>query len=299
MTPQINNARDLMLHGWEVHPTVVVGCLALLAWYLVATPRRSPQVLAFVLGDTLLALSLISPVDPLGDQYLFSAHMLQHLVLILIVPPLLLLGLTPERVLQWRKHRSYRRTEAVLGKPSIAWTSNMLMMAVWHIPSLYNAANATTAVHVLEHLTFLVTACMFWWPIFTPIEAERMSAGTAMLYLFGAAVVSTLLGILITFLPVGHYEPYLHPEDELGALHLVRDVWGISAAEDEKLAGLLMWVPGCTVYFVVMLLELGRWYRTPDADKQALLSSLNSAHTLSAHKLNTPARNTHTEAHHG
>jgi cytochrome c oxidase assembly factor CtaG len=86
--------------------------------------------------------------------------------------------------------------------------------------------------------------------------------------------VNTVLGIVITFLPVGYYQPYLHPADELGALHLVRDIWGISAAEDEKLAGLLMWVPGCTLYFAVLLLELGRWYRTPDADKQALLASL-------------------------
>lgn len=153
----------------------------------------------------------------------------------------------------------------------------MLMMAVWHIPTLYNAANAITTIHVFEHLTFLVTGCMFWWPIFTPLVGERMLPGRAMLYLFGAVVVSTILGILITFLPVGHYEPYLHPSDELGALHLVRDTWNISAAEDEKLAGLLMWVPGCGIYFVVMLLELARWYRTPDPEKQRLLASLKSS----------------------
>ena len=64
---------------------------------------------------------------------------------------------------------------------------------------------------------------MFWWPIFTPLEEERMKTGQAMMYLFGAAVVSTLLGIVITFLPVGFYKPYLHPTDELGALHLIRD----------------------------------------------------------------------------
>lgn len=283
MIPQINSTRDLLLHGWEVHPTVVLGCLALLAWYFAAAPRRIQHASPFVLGIIILALSLISPVDPLGDQYLFSAHMLQHLLLILIVPPLLILGLSPERVLHWRQHPKVRSAEAVLAKPSVAWTSNMLMMAVWHIPALYNAANAITAVHIFEHLTFLVTGCMFLWPIFTPLQEDRMQPGKAMLYLFGAAVVSTVLGILITFLPVGHYEPYLHPIDELGALHLVRDTWGISAAEDEKLAGLLMWVPGCTVYFAVMLLELSRWYRTPDSDKQALLASLNNAHTEARH----------------
>jgi putative membrane protein len=256
----------------------------MLAWYFAAPPRRWRYAVPFFLGVAVLALSLISPLDPLGDQYLFSAHMVQHLLLILIVPPLLLLGIAPERLMRWRRHAMVRRWEKVLGRPSIAWTSNMVMMTVWHIPALYNAANAITLVHVSEHLTFLITGCMFWWPIFTPIHSERMAPAAAMLYLFGAAVVSTVLGIVITFLPVGHYEPYLHPADELGALNLVRNGWGISAVEDEKLAGLIMWVPGCTIYFLAILLEIARWYSIPDPDKQALLASM---------------RDTRPEAHHG
>ena len=283
MTPPINNTRDLLLHGWEMHPTVVIGCLAMLGCYFVSWPRIAKRAVYFCLGVLVLCLSLVSPIDPLGDEYLFSAHMLQHLLLILIVPPLLIAGLTPERVSSWLQNRLIHHSEKVLTRPSVAWSANMLMMAVWHIPALYNAANAVTAVHVFEHLTFLVTGCMFWWPIFSPLEEERMQPGKAIVYLFAAAVISTVLGILITFLPVGHYKPYLHPEDELGALHLVRDVWGVSAVEDEKLAGLLMWVPGCSMYFGVILLELGRWYRTPDADKQVLLSSLRKTQEGASH----------------
>ena len=274
MTAQINSTRDLLLHGWEVHPTVLVGCLALAVWYLLAESPTIRHTIFFFGGLAVLCLSLISPVDPLGDQYLFSAHMLQHLLLILVVPPLLILGLTPERVTLWLRNSSIRRVENILGKPSIAWSSNMLMMVVWHVPALYNAANAITAIHICEHLTFLITGSMFWWPIFTPLHAERLRPSAAIPYLFGAAAVSTILGIIITFLPAGHYQPYLHPSDELGALHLVRQTWAISAAEDEKLAGLLMWVPGCTIYFIVLLLELGRWYQSPDPDKQALLASV-------------------------
>jgi putative membrane protein len=277
MTDQMNSVRDLMLHGWEVHPTVVIGCIALAGWYFLAKGRETRHTIFFLCGITVLCLSLISPIDPLGDQYLFSAHMLQHLLLILIVPPLLILGITPTRLIEWRRTPLMRRAETTLSRPSIAWSSNMLMMVVWHIPALYNAANANTSIHILEHLTFLMTGCMFWWPIFTPLQEERMRPSAAMLYLFGAAVVSTLLGIVITFLPVGHYKPYMHPSDDLGALHLVRRTWGISAVEDEKLAGLLMWVPGCTVYFIVLLLELGRWYQTPDADKEAMLASLHNS----------------------
>lgn len=279
MNRQIDSTQALLQHGWEVHPTVVLGCVVLIVWHLSVRPRNFKRDLPFLLGVLVLALSLISPIDPLGDQYLFSAHMLQHLLLILIVPPLLIMGISPDRVFRWREHNLPRRAEAILGRPAVAWTGNILIMAVWHIPALYNLANAVTAVHVFEHLTFLVTGCMFWWPIFTPIYADRLQPGQAMLYLFGAAAVSTVLGILITFLPVGYYQPYLHPSDEFGALHLVRDTWGISAAEDEKLAGLLMWVPGCTIYFLAMLLELSRWYGTPDPDKQALMASHKTRRT--------------------
>ncbi len=273
----MNSVTDLLRHGWEVHLSVVVGCVALVAWYFLAPPRRTRQAVSFLLGVLVLCLSLISPIDPLGDQYLFCAHMLQHLLLILIVPPLLILGLAPARVTSWMARPAVRRTERLLGRPAVAWCSNMFVMVIWHVPVLYNGANASTTVHILEHLTFLVTGCMFWWPIFSPAEEQRMQPARAMLYLFGAVVVSTVLGIILTFLPVGHYQPYTHPADELGALHLIRDTWGISAGEDQKLAGLLMWVPGCMVYFVAMLLKLGRWYSTPDPDKQALLASVRLA----------------------
>ncbi len=93
----MNNSSRSTLHAWEVHPTVVIGCLALIAWHLATGPRLAKYVAPFLLGVLVLCLALISPIDPLGDQYLFSAHMLQHLLLILLVPPLLYLGLAPER----------------------------------------------------------------------------------------------------------------------------------------------------------------------------------------------------------
>lgn len=273
----MNSASDLLLHGWEVHPSVIIGCVAVAAWYFTSAPRMAKYAARFLLGVLVLCLALVSPIDPLGDAYLFSAHMLQHLLLILIVPPLLILGLTPERVSRWMSRPRVRRVASILGHPVVAWFSNMSMMLIWHLPVLYNAANASTPIHIFEHLSFLVTGCMFWWPIVSPLESQRIQAGPAMLYLFGAAAVSTLLGIVITFLPVGLYKPYLHPVDELGALHLIRDTWGISAAEDQKLAGLLMWVPGCSIYFAFILVKLASWFRTPDADKQALLAALKNS----------------------
>lgn len=274
----MNTTSDVMLHAWEIHPSVVLGCVILLVWYFVSKPRPAPRrALWFCAGISTLCLSLISPIDSLGDLYLFSAHMLQHLLLILIVPPMLILGLSPAWVAEWMRVPRIAAAEALLAKPSVAWTSNMVMMIVWHVPALYNAANASTAIHISEHLCFLVTACMFWWPIFSPLPDQRLEPGKAMLYLFGAAAVSTVLGIVVTFLPVGLYTPYAHPIDELGALQLIRNGWGISAVEDQRLAGLLMWVPGCSVYFIALLMELARWYSVPGADKVALLATLREA----------------------
>jgi putative membrane protein len=279
-----NSMSDLLMHGWEVHPTVIAGCIGLLLWYFLDGPLPAKRWIAFTAGVAILCLALISPIDPLGDQYLFSAHMFQHLLLILIVPPLIILGLTPERVGVWMTVPSVHAIERVLATPWIAWTSNMFMMSIWHIPALYNAANANTAIHILEHMTFLVTACMFWWPILSPIQEQRLAPPKAMVYLFGAAAVSTVLGIVITFLPVGLYHPYLHPAGELGALHLIRVTWGISAVDDERLAGLLMWVPGCSVYFVGLLMEMARWYNMKDPDKLALLASLKPSGSAATHE---------------
>ena len=91
----MNSASDLLLHGWEVHPSVIIGCVAVAAWYFTSAPRMAKYAARFLLGVLVLCLALVSPIDPLGDAYLFSAHMLQHLLLILIVPPLLILGRLP------------------------------------------------------------------------------------------------------------------------------------------------------------------------------------------------------------
>jgi len=107
---------------------------------------------------------------------------------------------------------------------------------------------------------------MFWWPILHPLPERRLGTGVAVLYLFAAAAENSVLGIILTFIGPGHYPAYLHPEDEYGALHLIRDSWGVSAASDQRLGGLLMWIPGCSIYFVAILALLAFWYAKPDTD---------------------------------
>lgn len=260
------NTRTLLIRGWDIDPSVVVGCALLILLYFWKVQPSRARAGSFVGGIAVLLLALESPLDALSDTYLFSAHMAQHLLLILIVPPLLLLGLNGSNVKGLLEISVVRRAERVLGRPSVAWWSCILVMTLWHIPALYNFALEHEGIHIFQHLTFLVTGTMFWWPVLCPLREKRMEVMPAIFYLFAAAAENTLVGIVITFMPVGYYPAYLHPVDELGALSLVRDTWGISVQADQRLGGLFMWVPGCSIYFVAILLELAVWFSVRDED---------------------------------
>jgi putative membrane protein len=252
----------LLTSSWRWHPSVILGCLGLLVGYF-ALPRSRSRGAAvrFVLGVLVIGLALVSPLDALGDTYLFSAHMAQHLLLILVAPPLLLLGIPASSFRGALRFPPARRLEAFLRRPVVAWTAGVGVLWAWHLPALYDAALASELVHVGEHLSFLVTATVLWWPVLGPATEYRYPPLTAVVYLFAAAGANILLGVLLTLAPVGLYPAYLSPADELGALSLIREGWGLTPAADQQLGGLLMWVPAGFVFLWAILLSLGRWYR--------------------------------------
>jgi putative membrane protein len=260
----------LLTTAWDFDPSVCIGCALIIAaffWKVKASTWRGVSV---VLGIVVLFVALESPIDALGDNYLFCLHMAQHLLLILIVPPLLIAGISEETARIWLRSPRVARVERALGRPIVAWCSGMGVMTVWHVPALYNFALAHEAVHVFQHLSFLVTATMFWWPVMHPVPDRRLSIGPAIFYLFAAVAENSVLGIIITFMRVGHYPAYLQPVDVYpGTLSLIRDGWGISAAYDQRLGGLLMWIPGCSVYFVAILGLMARWYAQPETEDDA------------------------------
>jgi putative membrane protein len=259
---------DLFLNAWDFEWSINIGSAAALALYLWKVKAGLWRRLSFALGILVLVLALESPLDPLGDDYLFSAHMAQHLLLILIVPPLLVLAIPEQTTHRWLRVPLVAKAERVLGRPVVAWFSAIVVMTLWHVPLFYNFALAHEVVHIFQHLSFLVTATMFWWPVLHPIPERRLGTGMAVLYLFAAAAENSVLGIILTFMRPGHYPTYLHPGDEYGALHLIRNVWGISPADDQRLGGLLMWVPGCSIYFIAILAIVAFWYAQPDSDAE-------------------------------
>jgi cytochrome c oxidase assembly factor CtaG len=263
------NPYYVILTAWDWEPSVIVGCIGLLVLYYYAVqPKRPLRTISYTTGVLVLFLALVSPIDTLSDQYLFSVHMIQHLLLILAVPPLMIAGLPKEFVNRILRVPWVRRTEQVLSKPLIAWTSATFFLAFWHIPIFYNFALAHEGVHILEHLIFLVTSTIFWWPVLAPVRGLRMNAGMTVFYLFTASLFNAVLGMIITFAPLGIYPAYIHPQDSLGILTFIRQSWGISAKGDQQLGGLLMWVPAGLVYFTAIVSVVTKWQSETNEDDE-------------------------------
>ena len=213
-----------------------------------------PRVVAFGAALVAFLLALSSPIAGLADGYLFSAHMLQHLLLVLAVPPLVLLALPP------RTGARPRRLPALA-----AWGLGVGAMWLWHAPALCDAAATSGLVHRVQEASLLAMGAGFWWPVLAPDPARRLSPLSSVVYLFSACVACTVLGIAVALSPVQVCSVYAHPSDPLGILPVLRGDLGLTVERDQQLGGLLMWVPACVVYLVAILAALRRFYREAPA----------------------------------
>jgi cytochrome c oxidase assembly factor CtaG len=262
-----------ILCAWDPDLSVLIGCAALLAAYWITHRDDLGRAAWFVAGVSVMLFALVSPVDVIGDEYLFSAHMIQHLLLVLIVPPLLLNGLSRGFVRQVVECRPLGAIERFLGNAVVAWMIGIGTLAVWHVPSLFDAALNNEYIHILEHLSFMVSATIFWWPVFAPLPEYRLAPLWTQLYLLGGAMANSLIGIWLTFSPAGLYTPYLYPDDSLHLMALLRSGWGMTPAIDQEVAGLIMWVGGGFVFVSVMAAAIVRWLGEADAGTPSVATS--------------------------
>lgn len=251
----------LLTSLWRVDPLAVAACIATATVLLVRRSRLGPRAIFLGSAVVILVAALASPIGTLADGYLFSAHMLQHLLLVLAVPPLALLGWPP--VESERAARPSRRLH-----PVVPWLLGVGAMWLWHEPKLCDAASSNAVVHRVQELSLLAMGAAFWWPVLAPRADARLSPLAGILYLFTACVACTLLGIVITFSPVEVCSVFAHPVDRLGVMPLVRDGWGLSAQKDQQVGGLLMWVPACLVYGVAIMGQLARLFAEHDVTRQ-------------------------------
>jgi putative membrane protein len=248
---------DLWAH-WNTNPLLLGALLIPLLLFKRGSgtyPLLNWRKLAFIAGIAILMLALISPLDALSGA-LFSAHMIQHLLLILIAAPLLILS-RPLAPFLRALPASWARTPGILiQKPFIQriWrqlSSNttalflhILALWLWHLPALYSLALLNPVVHALEHASFFLTAALFWWAIYRSNDyAPRV------LSVFIVMMASSLLGALMTFATQPWYpehEPYT-------------SAWGLNALEDQQLAGLFMWIPPGFIYVLIAAFILAAW----------------------------------------
>ena len=251
---------ELFVSCWRLDPLAAVVCLGGGGAYVVTQKRLGARAFSFFGALLALAFVLASPVGALAEGYLFSAHMLQHLVLVLVVPPLALLGLPPMEM------RPLRRVlDRLPLRATTAWGLGVGAMWLWHAPTLCNAASQNAIVLRVQEISLLAMGAAFWWPVLGPNVDARLSAPGGIVYLFTACVACTLLGILVTFSPVELCSVFLHPVDRLGVMPLLREQWGLTPQRDQQIGGLLMWVPACLVYGAGILALVGKMMRA-DAD---------------------------------
>lgn len=253
---------------WGFEPGIVVPLLLTGVWYargaLVLRSRsahapRTAADAAFAVGWITLVLALVSPLHALSEQ-LFSAHMIQHELLMALAAPLLVAA-RPGPALLWALGPRLRLGVArlvhsgivrsawrAITRPFAAWLIQGIVIWVWHVPALFEATLHSEIVHAAQHVAFLGSAVLFWWSI---VHCSKTARGLAIVYLFTTAVHTGVLGALMAFARSPWYPDYA---SRVAA-------WGLSPLGDQQLAGLIMWIPASAAYLLAALATTQRWLR--------------------------------------
>ena len=242
--------------------------VALYAWRFTQARKEAggrgagwKQALAFGASVFVLLVAVVSPVDRLGEDYLFSAHMVQHILLGDLAPLLLLLSLS--RVIMRPATRRFHSFEKKLGRfahPTtfiIAWLS---LIYFWHIPTMYNGALEHPLVHGLEHATFFTAGCLLWWPLIQPVPMRhRLEGMQGLLYVFAAKASLGVLGLYLTWSRGVAFDYYNH----------VPRIWDLTPIADQNVGGAIMMVEQALVLlFVFFMLFMRMLTQSEEADRR-------------------------------
>ena len=268
--------------GWNWNPWILASLALAVFGYIRGLLRLNSAVrarlfggrryAAFAAGIVTLFSALISPFDTLDDQ-LFSAHMVQHLVLLMIAPPLLIFG-RPALACLWAFPLPARRAIGrawirsglkhavhVLMSPIFVWLLCSAVLWFWHLPGPYGWALGSESVHAFEHVCFFLTSLMFWSLVLEPLGRRRMDYGSTLLFVATFGVQTGLLGALLTFAGRPLYAAHLS----------TTAAWGLTPLEDQQLAGLIMWIPASLIHLTTLGVLFVVWMHT--AERQVITAS--------------------------
>ena len=259
---------------WYWTSPVWLVIAALLVGYLVVTRGRSRgQLTVFLFGLLVLALVFVSPIGVLADGYLFSAHMVQHLALLLVAPIGMLLSLPRKQATEWFRRPAFDRVGHLFSIAWFGWICGVGAMWFWHVPALCSTAALSPAVGVLRDVSLFSAGVAFWWPIYAPCERYRLHPLSGIAYLFSACLGCTLLGIYITFAPIAVCPVFANPIDRIGIMNSLHN-FGLTPGIDQRLGGLMMWVPPCVLYIGAIISLLCRWYATTEEQPNVLSGAI-------------------------
>tara|TARA_B100000586_G_scaffold84932_1_gene60203 strand:- start:565 stop:1380 length:816 start_codon:yes stop_codon:yes gene_type:complete len=252
---------SIWLH-WHGHPDAVIGLIILQSAYLIAigpvrkkyglSPKPSPkQTVLFTTGVLIIFLSLLSPLHIMSDDYLFSAHMVQHVLLTLVSPPLLILG-TPGWLISPLVRKSVAlKIAKVIVHPVSAVVVFNLVFSIWHLPVLYELSVSYHSVHVGEHLLFMMAAVVMWWPICSVVpELPRLSYPLQLIYLFVMSLAQIVVFGIITFAPEPIYEHYVEAPR----------LWNITPLMDQQIGGIIMKVGSGFLFLTLIIIVFFKWF---------------------------------------
>jgi putative membrane protein len=276
-----------LIWSWSFDPLVVTLLAASAIAYIVGLRAlwRSAgrgngitvgESLAFAGGWLSMFVALVSPLHPWGEV-LFSAHMTQHELLMLVSAPLFVLG-RPFVAAMWslpEKARSpvvailhdaqLKRVWRSVTAPLFAFVIHAVALWVWHIPVLFQATLRSDVVHTFQHASFFLSALLFWWALIYQRRSAR-SYGAGVLYLFSTSMHSGLLGVLLTLSTKAIYPAYAATTTS----------WGLTPIEDQQLGGLIMWIPAGIVYIFAALVMFAAWLRESDRRPFAQLPAVEA-----------------------
>jgi putative membrane protein len=273
-----------LLTEWNWAPSLVLGILLSSCAYVYAigplrrrhnlpAPSRT-TVTWFLCSEAVLFISLMSPLDAIGDRYLFSVHMVQHLLLAAVWPPLLIKGLPAWMVRPLFRNRFLAPFASFATYPAVALLLFNVDVYLWHVPAAYNATLSSENIHILEHLTFMAFGVLNWWPVLSPLREQRLSYPLQILYLFLDGMFMMVLGIVFTFSPIVFYSAYA----------AAPRLWGLSALTDQQIGGLIMWYPGNLPYGILLATAFYRWFDGGDSGRHANLESTAQSPTINSRR---------------
>jgi putative membrane protein len=247
---------------WRWEWSVLLGNGMLAALYLLCLTRwrrrlgapdgrfERGRAATYLASLAVMLVSLNGPLHDLSDRYFFSTHMVQHLLLAQVFPLLFLLGLPP-----WLR-RALVRPRAVgaiwdaLTRVPVGFALYTIVFSIWHVPPLYNLMMREHGFHIVMHLMVMATATMMWWPVAGGDAVRRpLGPGPQMLYLFFLGTPMMAVAAMVVFAPQPLYEWY----------RFAPPLWGQTPLEDQKLGGLIMWVPGGLFFWGVMSVIWFKW----------------------------------------